>query len=275
MKRLSIYLFIISLSNLRGQEVLQNLMIFDQVSKTKAFNLEEIKVRWKKTALENCPGVSCLPTNTPGPSGPCASASCPTSSVTDVDGNIYNTVLIGTQCWLKENLRVTKYNNNSNIQSSTTPPLSSSTGERIIYQNRSIATVDTFGFLYNWYAATNILGICPTGWRVPSRSDFNLLIKFVDVGADTTSPSPSLTAGISLKSSGSSWGLSNISTNSSCFSALKSGAYLGYFTQDQAQYWSTSQQGSTAFSLGIFQDNSVETYNYDKKFGYSIRCIKD
>jgi len=255
--------------------MLQNLPVSDQISSTKAFNLDEIKVRWKKNALENCPGVPCLPTNPPGPSGPCASASCPTSSVTDVDGNIYNTVLIGTQCWLKENLRVTKYNNNSNIQSSTTTPLSSSTGERIIFENRSLATVDTLGFLYNWFAATNNLGICPAGWKVPSLADFNRLIKFVDVGADTTSSSPSLNGGIFLKTSGSSWGLNSISTNSSCFSALQSGSsgnlYPG-FSQYGSTFWSSSPGEET---LWIFPDNSLETYNYSRNNGFSIRCIKD
>ena len=276
MKRLFIYLFIISLSNLRGQEMLQNLPVSDQISSTKAFNLEEIKVRWKKNALENCNGAPCLPTNPIGPTGStCASASCPTSSVTDVDGNVYNTVLIGSQCWLKENLRVTKYNDNSNIQSSTTPPLSSSIGERIILQNRSMATVDTLGFLYNWFAATNNLGICPAGWKVPSLADFNRLIKFVDVGADTTLSGPSLTGGIFLKTTGSSWGLNNISTNSSCFSALQSGSSSNLypnFSPIGATFWSSSPGEET---LWIFPDNSLETYNYDRKNGFSIRCIKD
>ena len=74
------------------------------------FNVEELKVRWKKAALENCTGVPCTIVSPPPPS-----FFCGTSTVTDIDNNIYNTVLIGNQCWTKQNLRVRKYNDGSAI----------------------------------------------------------------------------------------------------------------------------------------------------------------
>jgi hypothetical protein len=79
-------------------------------TKSSSFNLDEIKVRWKKAALENCPGVPCITPPLPPPT-----FTCGTNTISDIDGNAYNTVIIGTQCWTKENLSVSRYNNGDNI----------------------------------------------------------------------------------------------------------------------------------------------------------------
>jgi len=245
--------------------------------------MEEIKVRWKKAALENCTGVPCA-------GG--ASFTCGTSTVADIDGNSYNTVLIGTQCWTKSNLKVTKYNDGSNIPldatggptgfSATGGWYALTTGARTVYEHDN-NNLNVYGYLYNHYAVRDSRKICPSGWHVPSDSEWNTLIIAIDPTGNTISGgSQSLIAGGKMKST-TLWNSPNTGAdNSSGFSALPSGVRLyGGFTSkgNRTVFWSTT------FFPGSSSDNSVREINYNNsnvdwdygqpKRGYPIRCLKD
>jgi hypothetical protein len=132
-----------------------------ELKRNALYNLEEIKVRWKKAALENCPGVPCVVA---------PSFSCGTSTITDINNNSYNTVSVGTQCWMKENLRVRKYNDGTEIRfdasggvlgttSQTWSGMGLEYGAYTLYAHDSMATPSnliSYGYLYNWYAASGI-----------------------------------------------------------------------------------------------------------------------
>lgn len=239
--------------------------------------IEELKVRWKKAALENCPGV------------PCVTPVCPTSTVTDVDGNIYNTVAIGTQCWTKENLKVTKYNNNDIIPDSTNSTWgTAATGARTDYVGVS-GYVGNYGYLYNWYAATDSRGICPSGWHVPTDDEWTILIKAIDSTAVATG-TQSFTAGGKMKTAGTNyWNFPNSATNSSGFSALGGGfrrSDVGLPTQGMVDnlningwFWSTTTYDLNTeqawFRLLIFVGDQVFRTRENKRYGASIRCLKN
>ena len=113
--------------------------------------------------------------------------SCP-STVTDYDGNTYNVLHIGNQCWMKENLRTTHYANGGSISMGY-----NSTSTSIAYRycpNNSSSNVSTYGYLYNWAAVmhgsmssilnpSGVQGICPTGWHVPSDAEWTQLTNYV------------------------------------------------------------------------------------------------
>ena len=240
-----------------------------------SFNMEEIKVRWKKAALENCTGVPCAGGG---------SFTCGTSTVADIDGNTYNTVLIGTQCWTKSNLKVTKYNDGTAI------PLDASgtstgggagetwstrtAGAYSILSNESSTgtNASNLGFLYNWYAATDPKKICPAGWHVPSEAEFVTLTTFA-------SPNP----GYKLKSTSSLWTGSTNGTDNFGFSALpsyernNSGFYVLGVGNQYAYAWTTTAVSTTdAKQMAIYHSsNDVDFYTTNKKNGDPIRCLKD
>ena len=155
-------------------ELLSNEIAPNDMKRNASFNLDEIKVRWKKAALENCTGVPCVTTPV---------FTCGTSTVSDIDDNAYNTVLIGTQCWTQSNLKVTRYNDGTLIPvldtTVSTFPYSTQ-GARIV---TSPSNLSTYGYLYNGYAAKGIVttgstlykNLCPAGWHVPSNDEWTSL----------------------------------------------------------------------------------------------------
>jgi uncharacterized protein (TIGR02145 family) len=241
------------------------------------FQVEELKVRWKKAALENCPGV------------PCLAPVCPTSTVTDIDGNIYSTVAIGTQCWTKENLKVTKYNNNDIIPDSSNSTWGTAAiGALTDYVGVS-GYVGTYGYLYNWYAATDSRKICPDGWHVPTDDEWTILILSIDSTSVATGVQ-STTAGGKMKTPGTSfWNFPNIGTNQSGFSALGGGfrrSDVGLPLQGMVDnlnkngwFWSSTtfdlNTEQARFRLLIFAGDQVFRTQENKRYGASIRCIKN
>ncbi len=248
-----------------------------EIKRNATYNLEEINIRWKKAALENCTGFPCIVA---------PSFTCGTSTVSDIDNNVYNTVSIGTQCWIKENLKVTKYNDGTVIPDETANTAGwggLATGARSDYTGEA-SYIATYGYLYNWYAATDSRKICPNGWHVPTDGEWTSLIQFT-VPTETVSATvintQSPTAGGKLKSS-TLWNASSSpGTNDFGFSALP-GGYRGggssSVIRNNAYFFSATQSGPTdAITRGLnFNNDNVERYSgVSKSFGESVRCLKD
>jgi uncharacterized protein (TIGR02145 family) len=198
-------------------------------------------------------------------------------TVKDIDGNIYNTVQIGNQCWLKENLRVTKYNDGTNIYYGLDGDWVNRTiGVRFEYTFDSV-NLKTYGYLYNFYAVTDNRKICPKGWRVPSDTSWHELLNFV--GGEN---------GFKLKST-EGWiydGTNTNGTNQTGFSALPGGRFvteLGQF-RDRGFYsffWSSTEpipnsyfNWSIRWGIGSDLRESTPQVNI-KTSAYSVRCIKE
>lgn len=197
-------------------------------------------------------------------------------TVADPDGNNYRTVHIGTQEWMAENLKTTRYNDNTAIPNvnGNTAWSNLSTPGYCWYDDNITLYGNIFGALYNWHAIHNGK-LCPSGWRVPSKDDWNQLSDYLG-GTNL--------AGGKLKETGMShWENPNTGAdNQTGFTALPGGlrsydngisdalGLLGFF------WSSTENDASTAWYDVLGYSNNHLSYGYDdKKYGYSVRCIKD
>ena len=193
-------------------------------------------------------------------------------TVTDADGNIYGTVKIGTQVWLSENLKTTKYNDDSPIQlvSDSIEWMGMEAPAYCWYKN-DISNKELYGALYNWYAVTTGI-LCPDGWHVPSFDEWTILKNYMG----------SLGGG-RLKESGTEhWISNNNGINDSEFTALPGGHRDwdgGFRDFGQAGIWWTSNayNSNTGYYLGLHSVSvNVIGPQYNLSFaGASIRCIKD
>jgi uncharacterized protein (TIGR02145 family) len=203
-------------------------------------------------------------------------------TISDIDGNIYKTIQIGTQIWMAENLKTTRFNDGTQIPLVNDKPWEGlMTAAYIWYRNDATTYKAAYGAIYNWYAinaANNgTKNVCPTGWHVPSDLDWKALTSYL--GGDSV-------AGNKLKEIGSShWRFDIAATNESGFTALP-GGYLGTgfmggssfsAITEEGSWWSSTENSTyTAWIVDIScNTKNVFRWEGDKQYGLSVRCIKD
>ena len=205
------------------------------------------------------------------------SGGCETASVvTDVDGNSYSVVTIGSQCWMGENLNVTKYRDGSDITVVTdNEEWKNLTSEAMCSYENDNNNDATYGKLYNWFAVNDPRGICPEGWRPASDNDFRILTEYLDPDDEF--------AGGRLKEAGTEhWLTPNEgANNSSGFTGLPGGMRFreGQFDHIglRGLFWTTREDGDfEAYFMTLTYETPVahRTHLY-KQNGFSCRCIKE
>lgn len=192
--------------------------------------------------------------------------------VTDIDGNVYHTVTIGTQTWMLENLKVTHYRNGDPITHFTNSAQwqNLTTGAYINYDNNGL-NGDAYGRLYNWYAVFDGPLLAPAGWHIPSKAEWQTLIDYLG---------GPLVAGAKLKEAGTAhWAAPNATaTNESGFTALPAGnCWTDFFFLGTACYFWSSTENTSAWSYKLLiNDNDLAFISAsEKSSGLSVRCIKD
>jgi uncharacterized protein (TIGR02145 family) len=216
-------------------------------------------------------------------------------TVMDVEGTAYNTVTIGTQCWFSENLKTTRYNNGDPILTETDIIAWSmlTTGAYCWYNNDETAYKTIYGALYNWFAVDDSRNICPTGWHVPTNSEWTVLENFlVTNGYNYDGSTVGNKFAIALTTA-TGWNPSSVegtvgntdysaSRNSTGFTALPAGVrdanqLIFGSIGNYGMWWTSSENNSIeAWDRGIASGfSSLGRLNVLKTHGFSVRCLKD
>ena len=197
------------------------------------------------------------------------------TSIKDIDGNYYKIITIGTQVWMAENLKTTKYNDGTSIPLVTdVTEWSGLSGPGYCWYNNDDKTYkDTYGALYNWYTV-NTDNLCPSGWHVSTDEEWTVLIDYLGGKNEV---------GGKLKETGTThWDSPNTgATNETGFTGLPGGFRLssGDFNNigDSGFWWSATEIGNTTAWRRKLSRSSTSVYRdgSNKEFGFSVRCLRD
>ena len=203
------------------------------------------------------------------------------SSISDIDGNGYKTIKIGTQEWMAENLRTSRLNDGTKIFHDWPPDVFFSDSPAYILNNTYVTYTKVLGAYYNWYTVETGK-LCPSGWHVPSYTDWTTLSNFL--GGDSI-------AGGKLKETGTThWNDPNSdASNETGFSSVPGGCIADVpgsyrfkqsfqFVGDKAIWWSTTIGTYDCCSWSVFISNDgpgLFFYEDSKENGYPVRCVKD
>lgn len=223
--------------------------------------------------------------------------------ISDIDGNIYHTITIGTQVWMAEDLKTTRYRNGDLIPNITDGNewINLTSGASCNYDDPLTAEIFDYsifnGKFYNWYAVNDSRNIAPSGWHVPSDAEWTTLINYLENNG-SQDVSKSMAARSHWRSLNRE--LTDLaSNNSSGFTALPAGCRVTHnFTVDgsgttiwwtsglffgignSANWWSSSESNGNVSSLylslfDIYNPNPALVTNTYKMDGFSVRCVKD
>lgn len=210
-------------------------------------------------------------------------------AIKDIDGNVYRTVKIGSQLWMRDNLKVIHYNNGDLIetQKPDTIDLTNAVHPKFQWSYQSNdSLVNDYGRLYTWYVVADNRKICPLGWHIPTDEEFCILENFIEENTDVNCNKEDHRGkfiGNYMKEAGHEhWGEPETGAdNRSGFTGLPAGirylrgvfTFLGQYTY----YWtSTEVDSKKARTRRLYHDETtVSRSHYFKKDAISVRCVKD
>jgi len=213
-------------------------------------------------------------------------------SVTDIDGNRYNTVQIGEQLWMAENLRTSRYANGDLIPNITDQErwFNLETGAWVYYDNNS-AFHDKYGKLYNWFAVADERGLCPGGWRIPDAGDWYKMKQYLGLEEDDIiygnggifmyGQRINLAGKLMTADHGYWTGDNSVASNESGFSGIPGGVLSsrGFINMGRVgRWWSTSEPqkrigGEISLIINdrtVYDRGAVST----RQHGHSVRCLR-
>ncbi len=196
-------------------------------------------------------------------------------TITDINGNTYETVKIGNQNWMKDNLKATHYNNGEAIANITdNSDWDNTTKGAYCYYNNDVSYGTDYGCLYNWYAVTDSRNLCPDGWHVPNDGDWSILLNFL--GGNNL-------AGGKMKEKGyTHWADPNTGgSNESGFTGLPgsfrvNGGVFDTSIHTVGFWWSSTKDYSFSSVLGLTYNSSHASQNeLSPSWGLSVRCVEN